>query len=93
MKREYFKIIMGAGIAVASLVSCTKKLDLIPTNDVTASRFIIRRRVTGQPWPKYMVHLPLPAIQEESAIRTFPRRSFRMKEIPISCACISTCRN
>ena len=37
MKREYFKIIMGAGIAVASLVSCTKKLDLTPTNDVTAS--------------------------------------------------------
>jgi hypothetical protein len=37
MKREYFKIIMGAGIAVVSLVSCTKKLDLVPTNDVTAS--------------------------------------------------------
>ncbi len=37
MKRKYFKIMMGAGIAMASLVSCTKKLDLVPTNDVTAS--------------------------------------------------------
>ena len=37
MKRKYFKIMMVAGIAMASLVSCTKKLDLVPTNDVTAS--------------------------------------------------------
>jgi starch-binding outer membrane protein, SusD/RagB family len=37
MKREYFKIMMTAGIAIASLVSCSKKLDLVPTNDVTAS--------------------------------------------------------
>src|ERR1700730_4790979 len=37
MKRKYFKIIVTTGIAVVSLVSCTKKLDLVPTNDVTAS--------------------------------------------------------
>src|ERR1700744_5351539 len=35
MKRNYFKIIT-ATIALAMMASCTKKLDLVPTNDITA---------------------------------------------------------
>jgi starch-binding outer membrane protein, SusD/RagB family len=37
MKKSKFKIILTAGTAVISLLSCTKKLDLSPTNDITAS--------------------------------------------------------
>ncbi len=36
MKKNYFKIIMAAGALVATIASCTKKLDLVPTNDITA---------------------------------------------------------
>ncbi len=36
MKRIPFKIIITAGTAIAMLASCTKKLDLSPTNSVTA---------------------------------------------------------
>jgi hypothetical protein len=37
MKRDHLKIIIVAGVALASLGSCTKKLDLSPTNGVTAA--------------------------------------------------------
>jgi hypothetical protein len=36
MKKNIFKIIIATGIAGASLVACTKKLDLTPTNDITS---------------------------------------------------------
>lgn len=37
MKRNIFKI-MAAGLISVSLASCSKKLDLLPTNDVTAAQ-------------------------------------------------------
>jgi hypothetical protein len=37
MKRNYFKIIISAGVVILSLASCTKKLDLSPTNAITAA--------------------------------------------------------
>lgn len=36
MKKNIFKIIIAAGFFTGSLVSCSKKLNLLPTNDVTA---------------------------------------------------------
>ena len=38
MKKNIFKIVITAGFLVGSFASCTKKLDLLPTNDVTASQ-------------------------------------------------------
>jgi len=38
MKRNTFKIMIAAGIFAGSLASCTKKLDLLPTNDITAAQ-------------------------------------------------------
>jgi hypothetical protein len=38
MKKNIFKIIITAGFLAGSFASCTKKLDLLPTNDVTASQ-------------------------------------------------------
>ncbi|GAA3982772.1 RagB/SusD family nutrient uptake outer membrane protein [Mucilaginibacter dorajii] len=38
MKRNSFKIIIIAGLVSGSLVSCTKKLNLLPTNDVTSAQ-------------------------------------------------------
>ena len=38
MKRNIFKIMIAAGIFTGSLASCSKKLDLLPTNDVTAAQ-------------------------------------------------------
>ncbi len=38
MKKNIFKIVITAGFFIGSLASCTKKLDLLPTNDVTASQ-------------------------------------------------------
>ncbi|HMH22213.1 MAG TPA: RagB/SusD family nutrient uptake outer membrane protein [Puia sp.] len=37
MKRNYFKIIISAGVVILTLASCTKKLDLSPTNAITAA--------------------------------------------------------
>ncbi|MDE3234407.1 MAG: RagB/SusD family nutrient uptake outer membrane protein [Bacteroidota bacterium] len=37
-KHNIFKLIITAGIVVGSFASCTKKLDLLPTNDVTAAQ-------------------------------------------------------
>lgn len=36
MKRIYFRITIITGIIIFILASCTKKLDLLPTNDITA---------------------------------------------------------
>lgn len=36
MKKTHFKIAIVAGIMIATITSCTKKLDLLPTNDLTA---------------------------------------------------------
>src|SRR5215831_20569392 len=36
MKQNLFKILTGAGVLIVLLVSCTKKLDLKPTNGITA---------------------------------------------------------
>lgn len=36
MKESFFKRIVAASLVVAALASCTKKLDLAPTNDVTS---------------------------------------------------------
>ena len=38
MKRNIFKIMIAAGIFTGSLTSCSKKLDLLPTNDITAAQ-------------------------------------------------------
>ncbi len=38
MKKNIFKIVITAGFLAGSFASCTKKLDLLPTNDVTASQ-------------------------------------------------------
>jgi len=38
MKKNIFKIIITAGFLAGSFASCTKKLDLLPTNDVTAAQ-------------------------------------------------------
>lgn len=38
MKTNIFKIIIAASCAVAVFASCTKKLDLLPTNDVTSAQ-------------------------------------------------------
>jgi hypothetical protein len=38
MKTNIFKIIVAASCAVAVFASCTKKLDLLPTNDVTSAQ-------------------------------------------------------
>jgi hypothetical protein len=38
MKRNSFKILVIAGLVSGSLVSCTKKLNLLPTNDVTSAQ-------------------------------------------------------
>ncbi|WP_295716257.1 RagB/SusD family nutrient uptake outer membrane protein [Mucilaginibacter sp.] len=38
MKKNSFKILLVAGLISGSLVSCTKKLDLLPTNDVTSAQ-------------------------------------------------------
>jgi hypothetical protein len=38
MKRNIFKTMIAAGIFAGSLASCSKKLDLLPTNDVTAAQ-------------------------------------------------------
>jgi hypothetical protein len=37
MKKNSIKLIIIAGFMTVSLVSCTKKLDLVPTNDVTSA--------------------------------------------------------
>src|SRR6266542_3844773 len=37
MKKIPFNIITGMAAAVAMMVSCSKKLDLTPTNDITAA--------------------------------------------------------
>jgi len=37
MKKTHFKIIIVAGLIISSLASCTKKLELTPTNDILAS--------------------------------------------------------
>jgi hypothetical protein len=36
MKRNHFKLIITAGVVMLMMASCTKKLDLVPTNDITA---------------------------------------------------------
>jgi len=36
MKKNYFKIAVVAGSIIVASASCTKKLDLLPTNDITA---------------------------------------------------------
>lgn len=38
MKKNIFKLVIIAGFLAGSFASCTKKLDLLPTNDVTASQ-------------------------------------------------------
>ena len=38
MKRNIFKIMIAAGFLSGSLASCSKKLDLLPTNDITAAQ-------------------------------------------------------
>ncbi|WDF80182.1 RagB/SusD family nutrient uptake outer membrane protein [Mucilaginibacter sp. AW1-7] len=38
MKRNSIKIVIIAGLISGSLVSCTKKLDLLPTNDITSAQ-------------------------------------------------------
>ncbi len=38
MKTNIFKIIIASSCVVASFASCTKKLDLLPTNDVTSAQ-------------------------------------------------------
>lgn len=38
MKKNIFKIVITAGFLAGSFASCTKKLDLLPTNDVTAAQ-------------------------------------------------------
>ena len=38
MKKNIFKIVITAGFLVSCFASCTKKLDLLPTNDVTAAQ-------------------------------------------------------
>ena len=37
MKKNNYKLLITAGIAIAMMTACTKKLDLVPTNDITAS--------------------------------------------------------
>lgn len=36
MKKNYFKIALATGCMVLTMASCTKKLELLPTNDVTS---------------------------------------------------------
>jgi len=36
MKKNHFKIIIAASLLIVSMAACTKKLDLVPTNDITA---------------------------------------------------------
>ncbi len=36
MKRNYFKILLAAIAAMVTISACTKKLELLPTNDITA---------------------------------------------------------
>jgi len=36
MKRNQFRLVMFTGLVLACVSSCTKKLDLVPTNDITA---------------------------------------------------------
>ena len=38
MKRNIFKIMIASGLFAGSFSSCSKKLDLLPTNDITASQ-------------------------------------------------------
>jgi starch-binding outer membrane protein, SusD/RagB family len=38
MKRNHFNMVMAAGVVLAGLASCTKKLDLSPTNGLTAAQ-------------------------------------------------------
>jgi starch-binding outer membrane protein, SusD/RagB family len=38
MKQHYFKLLIGAGLMIAILSGCSKKLDLKPTNDLTADK-------------------------------------------------------
>ena len=38
MKKNIFKIMIAAGIFAGSFSSCSKKLDLLPTNDITAAQ-------------------------------------------------------
>ncbi len=38
MKKNIFKLVITAGFLAGSFASCTKKLDLLPTNDVTATQ-------------------------------------------------------
>lgn len=37
-KNNIFKIVITAGLVIGSFASCTKKLDLLPTNDVTSAQ-------------------------------------------------------
>ena len=43
MKKNHFKIIIAAILAVAIMPGCTKKLDLKPTNDITADDVYFRK--------------------------------------------------
>src|SRR2546423_14753385 len=36
MEKNHFKIFIAAGFLIAAITSCTKKLDLVPTNDITS---------------------------------------------------------
>ena len=38
MKKNYFKIVLVAGALVLSMASCTNKLNLTPTNDITSAQ-------------------------------------------------------
>lgn len=38
MKKNHFNIIIAAGFVITAIASCTKKLDLVPTHDVTAAQ-------------------------------------------------------
>jgi hypothetical protein len=38
MKKNIFKIVITAALFVSGFASCTKKLDLLPTNDITATQ-------------------------------------------------------
>ena len=38
MKKNILKIVITWSLLIAGFVSCTKKLDLLPTNDITAAQ-------------------------------------------------------
>jgi hypothetical protein len=81
MKKIQLKIAITASVILSFASACTDKLDLLPTNDITAETVYKTPAGYKQSLAKYMVRLPSRAIRAERVILTFQRKSLRMKEI------------